>query len=202
MDPTELADLLERRLTLKSEHIPTWTEWRTQLEVTDALLDAGHKAFMEYTYPGTGGACDIVVTRSDNCEDVLDWIELKPILPGYFYWNPSKFIVEARFKHDIRKLAALPRGDRWFLMVMVTDTPLPKQDQIPNPRKRVKLNPAQVAAVVSYWARSRPVAVRSFAAGDAWCHMFLWNVCACCEDDIEVRQGEYIVGATVSGGAG
>src|SRR5207248_2034193 len=90
MDATELADLLERRLTLNSEQIPTWTEWRTQLEVTDALLDAGHKAFMEYTYPGTSDACHIAVTRSDNCEDVTDWIELKPILPGYFYWNPSK----------------------------------------------------------------------------------------------------------------
>lgn len=112
----------------------------------------------------------------------------------------AKFIIEARFKHDIRKLAALPNGDRRFLMVMVTDTPLSDLDNAPNPRKGKQLDPAQVAAVITYWARSRPAAVRSFTAGTAWCHLFLWNVCACSEDEIEVRDGFYLLATSAGDG--
>jgi hypothetical protein len=199
MDATELANLVERRLASKAADIQAWTEWRIQLEITDALLDAGHKAFMEYLYPGSRDACDIVVTRQDNCAQVNDWIELKPILEGWFYWNPSKFIGGAAFKHDIRKLAALPTGQRWFLMVMFAAGTRVGNEPPPNPQARKTLTPDQVIGVISYWAKSKPVGIRSFPAGAGYCHLVLWSVQECCEDDIKLIGREYALRQTEPG---
>jgi len=199
MTAAKILGLATHRFSRCARDLLSWNECRMQLHLADALLQSGERAFMEYPYPDCRDTCDIVVTRPGNCEKATDWIELKPILPRWFYWGPAKFIGEAPFKHDIRKLAGCTAGHRWFLVVMVTDVPQIELDAPPNPRARKGLTPAQVIAVISHWAGGRPAGAKPFKAGKQFCHLVLWRVRTCCEDKIALLDGEYIVAARTTG---
>jgi hypothetical protein len=120
--PVWMKAIRERCVTL-AEKISNYYEDDFQLEFCDALLKDGYTAFREYPFPDRTGWCDLAITSDDNCREVNNWIEFKPVtLEGCQYWRPAKFF-EGQFKHDIRKLAKPLDGEKYFVLFAETHYP-------------------------------------------------------------------------------
>lgn len=81
MDPQRFIQVLEKRFRERKIDLEN-EERRLRIQIADALLDAGFKAFAEYPYAGRKALCDLVITANNDYKNATDWIELKPILDG------------------------------------------------------------------------------------------------------------------------
>jgi hypothetical protein len=189
---TEFLRLVHTRFIQHAADIHSYPEEQFQIEVADVLLDAGLKAFREYSYP-TGGKCDVVVT-TEKWWEPTHWIEIKPFWYSGHYWKPGKFFDEGPVLADVCKLAKCHPVLSWLLVIAFTAEEKTELGMAENPVAGKRLAAGQLVDAVSRWACSRPItSPTAIWAGDVWCHLLLWEVCRCDERPIPMQENCYLV---------
>ncbi|MCK5107453.1 MAG: hypothetical protein KAQ83_01885 [Nanoarchaeota archaeon] len=178
MDLDNYTQRIKKKLKSIDKDINNFSEKEFQIHCADVLIDEGLKVFMEYPFPlNPKEECDVVITEKD-CLNVNTWIELKPVweYPHSNYWNYSKFIGEAPFKHDIHKLFNVSKKSKaWFVMILFSQEEK-ISDKFSKPQPRVRLTTNQIVGVVSKWANKNPNVIRTFQTSKNFCHIICWDV--------------------------
>lgn len=191
--PVWMKAIRERCVELGSK-LSNYYEDDFQIEFCEALLKDGYTAIREYPFPDRSGWCDLALVSADDCRAIESWIEFKPVpLANCHYWRPSKFF-EGQFKHDVRKLAALAGGEKYFLVFAETHSPTIFDDVRERPRYGEELQIQHMAWAISKWAGGiEPVELEAFAtSSESYGHLLIWPVTDFVDHELRIdADGRY-----------